>query len=327
MVGAAEILFGGTPNGGTMNFANPLMRKVSANMDQRKGLGRGLSSLIPPSDTPSKKYLEVPLTDVLTNPNQPRKLFTKESIDELALSIEEKGILQPMLVRPLGGGKYELIAGERRFRAAKQVGLEKAPVVVHDIDANETLELALIENIQREDLNPIEEALAYKDLLSKCQYTQDELAKRLGKDRSSIANSLRLLKLPDKIRNQIIGSQISMGHARAILGIDDKDTQIQIAEDIIANVLSVRETENLIKKYKLAIADDAALPSMASAVISEEENTVSERVESGIIALMNRLKERLKAFVKIQGSSKKGKISIAYSSEEELNGIVEKLMR
>lgn len=294
-------------------------------MDQRKALGRGLTSLIPSSGKTDggKRFLDLPVIDILTNPNQPRKLFSKEAIDELALSIEEKGIIQPLIVRPIGGGKYEIVAGERRFRAAKQLGLESVPAIVKDIGANETLELALIENIQREDLNVIEEALAYKDLLSKFQYTQDELAKRLGKDRSSIANSLRLLKLPDKIRNYLVGGELSMGHARALLAIDDKDVQMQVADDIIANVLSVRDTENLIKKMKGQAAAEAS-PNETSPGKTAAAVKVSQ--SGSLTALETCLKEKLKTYVKISGNDKKGRFIISYQNEDELNDISQKLL-
>lgn len=292
-------------------------------MDKKSALGKGLGSLIRDNvqrnEVPGKKLLEISLVDIMTNPNQPRKLFSKGAIDELAQSIEEKGILQPLLVRPIGGGKYELIAGERRYRASKQVGLEKVPVVIKDIDETETLELALIENIQRENLNVIEEALAYKDLLSKFQYTQDELAKRLGKDRSSIANTLRLLKLSDKIRNQLINNDLSMGHARALLSLDDKDLQIQIAQDIVENQLSVRETEGLIKKYKNAIKQGETT--------EKEELVVEKKTYEEILSLEKRMKELLKTYVQIKGNPNKGKITINYQNEEELKQICNKLMQ
>lgn len=229
---------------------------MGKSMSEKKALGKGLESLISMGSKKGsgsgsdREYFECEIENIVPNPNQPRKLFAKEALDELSASILEKGIIQPLLVTPLGGGKFELIAGERRYRASKQAGLSKVPVIVKDADESTRLELALIENIQRQDLNPIEEALAYKELLSKHQYTQDELAKQLGKDRSSIANSLRLLKLPDKIRDYLINDKISMGHARAILSIDHKELQIQVADDIIENNLSVREVEILTKKLK-----------------------------------------------------------------------------
>lgn len=290
--------------------------------DQKKALGKGLSSLIPPSKNSqtseggSKVYFECPIDDIVANPEQPRKLFAKEALDELAASIEEKGVIQPLLVKPIGGGKYELIAGERRFRASKQAGLATVPVIVKDIDEGETLELALIENIQRENLNPIEEALAYKELLSKYQHTQDELAKQIGKDRSTIANSLRLLKLPDKIRDFLISNQISMGHARALLAIDDKELQIQISEDIIKNNLSVREVEVLTKKLREKADNVHVLPVKADA------NNVSKEYSS----LIDRLENHLRKKVEIKHKGARGQLTITFKDREELDRLVDKLL-
>ena len=300
-------------------MANPF-KKTSGNMDQKKALGKGLGSLIASSGASKSQVKELPLEDVIRNPNQPRKLFSKKDIDELAASIEEKGVIQPLVVRHIGGGKYELIAGERRYRACKQIQLPKVPVVVKEIDDDEVLELALIENIQREDLNPIEESLAYRDLLSKFQYTQDELAKRLGKDRSSIANSLRLLKLPETIRQYVINNKLSMGHARALLAVDSRDLQIQMAKDIIENSLSVRDTENLIKKVKEGVdegEDEETTQKTVSKVVSRSE--VLRNIES-------KMKDRMKMMVKIKGNESKGKITISYSSEEEFNSLTQKLV-
>lgn len=289
---------------------------------ERKALGKGLSSLIPGGArqedfSKDQRLKEVALEDIVPNPHQPRKLFSKEALDELASSIEEKGILQPLIVRHLGGGKYELIAGERRLRAAQQAGLTSAPVFIKEIKDDELLELALIENIQREDLNPIEEALAYRDLLSKFQYTQDELARRLGKDRSSIANALRLLKLPDEIRDYVIDGSLSMGHARALLAVEDKDQQIQIAKDIIENQLSVREIENLIKRLR---EEEFPTPSAAKKEFSTEKafNTALSRAEKN-------LSDHLKTRVRIQGNSDQGKLTIFYHSKDQLNDLIDKL--
>lgn len=290
--------------------------------DQKKALGKGLSSLIPSSrkisleDGVSKKYFECPLEDIIPNPEQPRKLFAKETLDELAASIEEKGLIQPLIVRSLGGGKYELIAGERRYRAAKQVGLETAPVVVKETDGSETLELALIENIQREDLNPIEEALAYKELLSKHQFTQDELAKQLGKDRSSIANSLRLLKLPDKIRDFLINNMISMGHARALLSIDNKELQIQIAEDIVTNNLSVRDVEILTRRLK----DDAS--NVHQLPVKNDNNEPSKDFSS----LIQKLESHLRKKILVKYKNGKGQLIIAFKEDSELERLADRLL-
>jgi ParB family chromosome partitioning protein len=294
--------------------------------EHRKALGKGLSSLIPMgsrADNAHKVYFECDLGDIVANPNQPRKLFAKEAIDELASSIEEKGVIQPLVVRPLGGGKYELIAGERRYRASKQVGLERVPVVIKDVTEAETLEIALIENIQRQDLNPIEEALAYKELLSRHQYTQDELAKRVGKDRSSVANSLRLLKLPDKIRNYLINNELSMGHARALLAIENKDLQLQIADDIVKNNLSVRDIETLTQKYR-DIGE--------SAVVTEVARQVQERENHTPMALdpyhpyIKQMEDRLRSKVKIKAKGSGGQVLIAFHNEGELKNLIDKIL-
>lgn len=289
-------------------------------MQERKALGKGLSSLIPMggrSEGGNKNYLEVSLEDIVPNQNQPRKLFNKTSLDELAASIEEKGMLQPVIVRKLGGGKYEIIAGERRYRAAQQIHLEKINVLIKDVEAEETLELALIENLQREDLNPIEEALAYRELLSKYQYTQDEVAKRIGRDRSSIANTIRLLKLPETIRGHIISGKISMGHARALLGVENQELQEKIVDAIIENDLSVREIENWIQKLK---EEKAHVEPSVSVKVKRPE-----KVRRPYEHLEDDLKKGLQTKVQIKGTAKKGKILIHYHSEEDLSRLVQKI--
>ncbi len=289
-------------------------------MDTRKALGKGLGSLIPMGNRDrgdeSRVYFECPLEDIIPNPLQPRKLFHKEELDELAASIESKGVLQPLIVRSLGGGKYELVAGERRFRAARMAGLAKIPVVVNNTDESGTLELGLIENIQRQDLNPIEEALAYKELLSRHQYTQDELAKQVGKDRSSIANSLRLLKLPDRIRDCLINNQISMGHARAILSVDSKELQIQIVDDIIKNNLSVRDVEKITQNIKEE-------PDNVQNMSNQKQ---PKRGEQRFASLAKKLQERLRRKVLIKTRGDKGQLIIKFHSDVELNEIVDKLL-
>ena len=210
-------------------------------MQNRKALGRGLDVLIPKTEVNKnfavpnlgERVKTVPIDSIVPNRLQPRKIFDEEKIKDLAASIKEQGIIQPLIVTQASPNRYELIAGERRLRAAKTAGLAEVPVVIKNVDTESMLELSLIENVQREDLNPIEEALAYKELIGQYQYTQDELAKRLGRDRSSIANMLRLLKLPEEVRAHIISGQISMGHARAILGVENRELQQTIANQII----------------------------------------------------------------------------------------------
>lgn len=290
-------------------------------MEEKRALGRGLSSLIPlvnRSDSASKNYLEIPIEDVIPGQNQPRKLFDSIAIDELAASIQEKGILQPVIVRRLGGGKYELIAGERRFRAAQRLKLEKIPAVVKDVEPEETLELALIENLQRRDLNPIEEALAYQDLLGKYQYTQDELAKRLGRDRSSITNTLRLLRLPEAVRAYVISGKISMGHARAILAIEDRELQLKVATEIAQGELSVREIEKLVRRLKEEGEENLSsdIPRvLGKSGISQSDDRRFKTIEED-------LRKRFKTRVEIRSGRGKGKIVIHFHSADDLNRIL-----
>lgn len=294
--------------------------------DNKKALGKGLGSLIPmggkgvsSSDGNGPKvYFECPLEDIVPNPNQPRKLFHKEALTELAASIEEQGVIQPVVVRSLGGGKFEIVAGERRYRASKIAGLSTVPVVIKETDDRGTLELALIENIQRQDLNPIEEALAYKELLSRHQYTQDELAKQIGKDRSSIANSLRLLKLPDKIRDYLINNKISMGHARALLAIDNKELQVQIADDIIENNLSVREVEVLTKKLK-----EQDVEKIHRLPVSKDDSATPKK---DYTKMEQRLESELRRKVHIKSKGDKGELVIHFSNEAELNDLIDRLV-
>jgi len=286
--------------------------------EQRKALGKGLGSLLPMGNKSNATgFFECSLTDIIPNADQPRKLFSKDALDELANSISEKGIIQPLVVRPIGGGKYELIAGERRYRAAKQIGLGKVPVVVKETDESETLEIALIENIQRQDLNPIEEALAYKELLSRHQYTQDELARKIGKDRSSIANSLRLLKLPDKVRDYLINNKISMGHARAILSVENKELQNQVADDIVKHNLSVREVEVLTKKMKEQVAKEHS---------KSDDEKKSDPVKE-YTDLLKQLEGHLMQKVAIRAKGDKGQIIISFKGQGELKSLTEKLLK
>lgn len=300
-------------------------------MEERRALGKGLGSLLPIGNKAesSRTFMECPVKDILPNQNQPRKLFDKTAIDELAASIEEKGIIQPLIVRPLGGGKYELIAGERRFRAAQSIRMETVPVIVKDAEEKEVLEIAIIENIQRQDLNVVEEALAYKDLINRYQYTQDELAKRLGKDRSSIANTLRLLKLPEEIRAYLIAGKISMGHARAILSLDNPELQKNLADQIIYRKLSVREVEELIRAFK----EDGVSFEMRVPKAGEKSGDDLEIVKSNSKQDPNKYKDLeeqlvkdLKAKIQIKPSGKSGgKMIIYFSSDEELNRLIEPL--
>ncbi len=276
---------------------------------QNKALGRGLASLIPTSEIKNEPspYFLCPLDEIVPNRDQPRKLFDKSALDELAASIREQGLIQPLIVRKLEGGQYELIAGERRFRASRLAGLEKVPVVVLESSVDKNLELALIENIQRQDLNPIEEALAYKQLMEKYPYTQEDVAQRVGKDRSSVANTLRLLNLPEEIRGDIIEGNLSMGHARSLLGIEDIELQKSMAKRVVQEGLSVREIEDWVKKLKEGI---------------QVERVIKTKVADPQLSFIeNEMTKILGTRVKIKPDGKKGKVVIDYYSQEDLDRI------
>jgi ParB family chromosome partitioning protein len=285
--------------------------------DKRPALGRGLSALIPdappapPPPTAAPATTDRPLeidTDLLRpNKFQPRVRLDDAKIDELARSIRTNGIIQPIVVRRVDGA-YEIVAGERRWRAAQRAGLLKVPVVVHDIPDDRLLAAALIENIQREDLNPIEEAQAYRRLADEFQLTQEQIADAVGKDRSSVANYVRLLRLPHEVRENVAAGALSMGHARAVLGLTDESAQLRLARDIVAKQLSVRETEVLVKK--------AAEPPPKR---DEPEKDVHTR------AAEEKLRFALGTRVRIVRKGKSGRIEIDFASEDELHRIYEQL--
>jgi ParB family chromosome partitioning protein len=230
--------------------------------DRKRGLGRGLGALMPtPSAAPTaapaaperqKTYFQAQIEDVYPNPEQPRRRFDDAELDELAGSIRAHGVIMPLVVRPRRGGGYELIAGERRWRAAQRAGLREVQVVVQDVDDREAFERALVENLQRADLNAIEEASAYQRLIEMHDLTQDEVAHRVGKDRSTIANSVRLLRLPPSVRQLVEERRLSMGHARALLSLDDEEAIEVAARRVLAKGLSVRATEALVKASEAA---------------------------------------------------------------------------
>jgi ParB family chromosome partitioning protein len=222
-------------------------------MEKRPALGKGLSALIPDAPEPKGSPTEVDLDLISPNEHQPRQRADDTRLEGLARSIKANGVIQPIVVRRVEGG-YRIIAGERRWRAAQRAGLMRVPVVVKDVAAGndaQLLEMALIENIQREDLNPIDEAAAYEKLSTEFRMTQEAIAAAVGKDRSSVANHLRLLKLPQEVRAEVADGRLSMGHARALLAVPDENGQRQVAREVIAQDLSVRETETLVKRLSL----------------------------------------------------------------------------
>lgn len=270
-------------------------------MVPKRGLGRGLGALLASSPTEGEALIEVSLDEVKPNPNQPRKSFGPAGLEELAASIRASGVLQPVIVRKTSHG-YELIAGERRWRAARQAGLERIPVIVREATDAESLELALVENLLREDLNPIEEAEAYNKLLAQFNWTQEELSQKIGKDRSSIANSLRLLRLPDAIQDDLRVGRLTMGHARALLALTLPSEQLKLRDEILRHSWSVRATEEGVNLRRTVRAPRRRR--------SPELTALEEAIQR---ALMTR--------VRIIGHDRRGKIEITYATAEELERI------
>jgi ParB family chromosome partitioning protein len=292
--------------------------------EKRPALGRGLSALIP--DTPAtppqpasgrETPAEVDLDLLTPNPFQPRVHFDDVKLDELAQSIRSNGVIQPITVRPVRGwtagtaGKYEIIAGERRWRAAQRAGLLRVPILVRDVPDEKLLEVALIENIQREDLNAIDEALAYRRLSDEFHLTQDEIASAVGKDRSSIANYLRLLKLPFDVQKEVANGALSMGHARALLAIDQEENLRRAAKNVLAAQLSVRETEALVREMN----NPPAPESKASPEAPKSDANTRAAEEQLRLALGTR--------VRIIRRGHAGRVEIDFVSEDELNRIYE----
>jgi len=279
--------------------------------DKRPALGRGLSALIPDTPAPAAASAErsLDIDSDLLRPNkfQPRTQMDEERIEDLARSIRANGIIQPIVVRKVEE-RYEIIAGERRWRAAQRAGLLKVPVVVRDIPEERLLAVALIENIQREDLNPIEEAVAYRRLSDEFHLTQEQIADAVGKDRSSVANYVRLLRLPQEVRGSVASNALSMGQARALLALTDEAAQLRVARDVVSRNLSVRETEALVKK--------ATAPA-----VEKPEKTADVHTR----AAEDKLKMALGTRVRINRKGKGGRIEIEFVSEDELQRLYERL--
>lgn len=280
-------------------------------MIKKSALGKGLASLIPEDnfEEDESSILKVSINSIKPNEEQPRKYFDPEKIAELAESIKEHGIIQPIVLKK-EGSYYTIIAGERRWRAAKTIGLKEVPAVIMDLSDKQVLEVSLIENIIREDLNPIEEALAYKKLLKDFELTQEEVSKKVSKSRSAIANCMRLLNLDERVQEYLIDGVISEGHGRAILGVDDKDLQYEIAQKVIDEDLNVRQTEKLIKNMS--------------------NNKPKKENKSLVNPYIKDITEKLEGYfntkVTLNSKSKdKGKIEIEYYSEDDLQRIIELL--
>jgi ParB family chromosome partitioning protein len=275
-----------------------------------KRLGRGLDALIPTLNiADDDKIIEIPVNQLRANPYQPRKNFDDESIAELAISIKEHGVIQPIIVRSVVKG-YEIIAGERRWRAAQKSNLETIPAVIRTLSDQQVMEISLIENLQREDLNAMEIALAYQNLIDTFSFTQEELSVKVGKSRSHIANFLRLLQLPAKVKDYVSRGTLSMGHARAILGLKNEKNIEEFTEQSIKHQWSVRELEDAVRKME---ADYHKKP----------KKKIATKKDSYLIALEEGLQEYLKTTVKIKANKGKGKIEIAYYSNDDLQRLMD----
>lgn len=275
-----------------------------------KGLGKGLNALFPEVEVDQKEETvqDISIKECRPNPYQPRKTFHADAIEELKDSILEYGIIQPLIARKSIKG-YEIVVGERRFRAAKEAGLEKVPVVVKDLTDEKMMEIALLENLQREDLTPIEEAQAYANLIKELKVTQEDLSKRLGKSRSHIANLVRLLSLPDQIIAYINNGELSMGHGRALLGIKDKSLLVPFVKKILKEKLNVRQVEQMILELNKKPVNKKPKPKMD--IFLQERESI--------------LRERLGTSVSIQRGKRKGKIEIEFFSNDDLDRIIEAL--
>ena len=281
-----------------------------------RGLARGLDSLLPELDTTAPGAgQEISVGDIDPNPDQPRRDFSGESIAQLAASIRDQGILQPILVTPMAGGRYRIVAGERRWRAAREAGLNSVPCIVRELDVTQQMEIALIENLQREDLNPIEVAQGIQSLMKQCGYTQETVAQRLSKSRPAVANLLRLLTLPESIIAMVRQGTLSAGHARVLAGLDDEEMKQQLATRTIAEGWSVRQLETnaaLLKQDSSKLPKVAKKPHTLPAELTELETLCRETF--GLRATLT-------------GTAKKGKIVLQYYSKDELERLNELLQQ
>ena len=295
-------------------------------MARRSGLGKGLGALIP-SEVAAADHdaalREIAVSQIEPNPNQPRDHFDEEALVALTASVTELGVLQPVLVRPLGNDRFELIAGERRWRAAKRAGLQAIPAVVRTIDDTASLEQAVVENLHRQDLNALEEAAAYQQLVEEFHLSHDDVARRVGKSRSAISNTLRLLQLPPGIQKLVAEGQLSAGHARALLGTPDRAFQEALARRAAAEQLSVREVEEAVRaRSGEAAAPAAAEVAAASRVNGAGAGAAGRRLRPpGLLELEELLSDRLDTRVKVAMGAKRGKVTIEFASLEDLERI------
>ena len=277
----------------------------------KKGLGRGLGALITEREVSSNEIREIRLDDILPNPEQPRREFDEEKLNELADSIKQHGLLQPILVKP-HGSKYHIIAGERRYRACRIAGLERISCIVRDCSQQEMTEKALIENIQRDDLSPVEEGMAYARLIEEYGLTQEQVAQKVGKGRPTVANLLRIIQLPSPVLEMINNGQLSLGHAKVLLAVDNPEEQVSIAQKVVIDSLSVRELENYIQ-------NKAELKSPKRKIVKHKKQKYNVLTD-----IEEKLRTSFQTKVSVKGDIERGKIEIEYYSNDELNRLLEK---
>ncbi len=298
---------------------------MSVKKSKSRGLGRGLSALMadvtPESDgrilsEPRRADLKVPIEKLRANPNQPRRTFSQDQLDELAASVKEKGIIQPLIVRSIPGGDYEIVAGERRWRAAQMAQLHDIPVVIRDFDDTEVLEIAIIENIQRADLNAVEEAAGYKQLMDRFGHTQEKLSEALGKSRSHIANLMRLLSLPMDVQALVVEGKLSAGHARALITAENPS---ELANQVVRDGLSVRATEALVKKQNQPDAEKPATKPRIQSTDKDADTRALERDLSAILAM--------KVAINHKPGGETGQVVLTYENLDQLDDLCAKLSR
>ncbi len=284
-------------------------------MARRSGLGRGLGALIPTEpDTTGSAFQDIDIVHIVPNPYQPRDRFDEESLAALAESISEVGVIQPIIVREASEG-YEIIAGERRWRAAQRAGLRSIPTLVRSADDKGSLEAAVVENVHRQDLNALEEAAAYRQLMDDFGLTQEEVASRVGRSRSAVANTVRLLNLAPSVQRLVVEGHLSAGHGRALLALEDEESRQALATDIVRDNLTVRETERRVAEIQ------SAGPEMAAAPSTDSGSTVSGEVQAGILELEELLSTRLDTRVSVKLGKRRGRITIQFSGLSDLERI------
>jgi ParB family transcriptional regulator, chromosome partitioning protein len=283
-------------------------------MARRSGLGKGLDSLIPTGGEGEGSLRDIPLSQITANRYQPRVQFDEESLASLTASVRELGVLQPILVRPVGDGEYELIAGERRFRAAKRAGLTTVPALVRTVEDLSSLEQALVENLHRQDLNPLEEAAAYQQLIEDFELTQEQVAKRCGRSRSAVANLLRLFQLPPEVQKLVAEGELTAGHARTLLGTPDEAYQVTLARRIVEDQLSVRDVEEAVR-----LRNEGPAPTPQRGSSPAEKPAAYLEVE-------DLLAGRLETRVKVDGSGGKGRLVVQFADVDDLDRITRILL-